>query len=320
MNHYNTPYHKQKIIAEALKLGFNKVGFAKAQAIDSMNENHLREWIDSGMEGEMSYMRNNFDKRIDPTKLVEGCQTVIVLAMNYYPQVKQEAEIPQISMYAYGKDYHDTIRERLKSLLNYIDTEITPCTGRGFTDSAPILERYWAQKAGVGFIGKNNMLIIPNSGSFFFLAALLVDIELTPDAPMSPKCGNCNRCLEACPTKAITSPRQLDSRKCISYLTIEYKGDIPQDIKPYINNRLYGCDLCQTCCPWNRFATPNTIDEFQPNDEILQLDKEKLSRLTKDDFSRIFKGSAVKRTKYEGLIRNFNAISCYADDESEQLL
>ncbi|MGL4993474.1 MAG: tRNA epoxyqueuosine(34) reductase QueG [Bacteroidales bacterium] len=320
MNHLNNSTIKQLIIDKALNLGFNKIGFAKAEAIDSTNKAFFNEWIKSEMHADMAYMNNNLDKRLDPTKLVDGSKTIIVLAMNYYPLEKQPIDIPQISMYAYGKDYHDTIRERLRILLEYINSEITQCNGRGFTDSAPILERYWAQKAGIGFIGNNNMLIIPNAGSFYFLATLIVDIQITPDKPMKPRCGSCQRCIDACPTKALIASKTLDSRRCISYLTIEHKGDIPQEIKPLLNNRLYGCDICQTICPWNRFSSPNTIEEFKPRREILELDNQTLSRLTKEEFSKLFKGSAIKRTKYEGLMRNFNAISYCEDDESGQPL
>lgn len=307
--------NKEKVVAAAMQLGFSRVGFAKAEAIALLERSHLEEWLAAGRAGEMGYMANHLDKRCDPTLLVDGCQTVVVLAMNYYPEVKQAAEVPQFAYYAYGADYHEVIRGRLQELLHQINQEVAPCEGRGFTDSAPVMERYWAERAGVGFIGKNNLLIVPGAGSFFFLAVLLIDIELEPDRPMARRCGECRRCLEACPTQALIAPYQMDARRCLSYLTIEYRGALPLEQTALLSNRLYGCDICQLVCPWNRFAVPHQVDEFRPSADFLSLDRDRLAVMTPEEFRRIFKGSAVKRTKYEGLMRNFSALCDCEDGE-----
>lgn len=300
-----SPDAKSLIKAEALRLGFDACGVAKASEVSDAP--FLAKWLEEGCAAEMHYMHNHFEKRTDPRLLVEGCKSVIVVALNYYPAVKQPEEAPQFSYYAYGKDYHEVVKEKLRELYEYINREIAPVTGRMFTDSAPVLERYWAVRAGLGFIGKNTQLIIPGKGSYFFLGELLIDIDLEPDKPLSLSCGNCTRCLEACPPAALT-PRRLDARRCISYQTIENKGEITSSTAAVLGNHVYGCDICQQVCPWNRFATPNRTVEFQPSEAFLSLDKERLSSLTEDEFKVIFRHSAVKRAGYKGLKRNLEAI------------
>ncbi|MEG0949237.1 MAG: tRNA epoxyqueuosine(34) reductase QueG [Bacteroidales bacterium] len=305
MNLKSSPDQAALIKAEALRLGFDACGIAAAAEVSDAL--FLEKWLQEGCAAEMQYMHNHFEKRTDPRLLVEGCRSVIVVALNYYPAVKQHPDAPQFSYYAYGKDYHEVVKDKLRALYEYIHREIAPVTGRMFTDSAPVLERYWAVKAGLGFIGKNTQLIIPGKGSYFFLGELLIDLELQPDAPLSLSCGNCTRCLEACPPNALT-PRRLDARRCISYQTIENKGEIAPATASVLKNMIYGCDICQQVCPWNRFARPNRTPEFQPSEAFLSLDKERLEMLSEDEFREIFRHSAVKRAGYKGLKRNLAAL------------
>lgn len=300
-----SPDAKALIKAEAHRLGFDACGIAKTSEV--LDAPFLAKWLEEGCAAEMQYMHNHFEKRTDPRLLVEGCKSLIVVALNYYPAVKQPEEVPQFSYYAYGKDYHEVVKEKLRELYEYINREIAPVTGRMFTDSAPVLERYWAVRAGLGFIGKNTQLIIPGKGSYFFLGELIIDLELEPDTPVNLSCGNCTRCLDACPPNALT-PRRLDARRCISYQTIENKGEIAPATASVLQNRIYGCDICQQVCPWNRFATPNRTAEFQPSEAFLALDKERLNSLTEEEFKVIFRHSAVKRAGYKGLKRNLQAI------------
>lgn len=296
------------IKAEALRLGFDACGIAAAEGVTDAA--HLRKWLEEGCAAEMHYMHNHFEKRTDPRLLVEGARSVIVVALNYYPAVKQAEGVPAFSYYAYGKDYHDVVKAKLRELYAFIaqHTEVAP-EGRVFTDSAPVLERYWAVRAGLGFIGKNTQLIIPGKGSYFFLGEMILDLDLPADTPLKRSCGNCTRCLDHCPPGALTCAGRLDARLCISYQTIENRGEISETVRPTLGDHLYGCDVCQQVCPWNRFARPNQTPEFYPSEEFLALDREKLAAMTEDDFQRIFKGSAVKRAGYKGILRNLRAIT-----------
>lgn len=288
---------------KAKELGFDACGIAEVSSADT-EALFFDRWIAEGCHAGMKYMENYRDIRLDPTGLVEGARSVISVALNYYPAVKQSPGAPRISYYAYGKDYHLVVKDKLRELWQYI-TALVPVlpTARIFTDSAPLLERYWAWRAGLGWIGKNTNLIIPGKGSFFFLGEIVTTLELEYDSPRENRCGNCRRCLDACPTGALESPRRLNANKCISYLTIEHKGDIPPYLAARLGDRLYGCDTCQEVCPWNRFARPTREAAFRPTPDFLSLQKESLQDFTREDYNRIFARSAVKRAKYEGLLR-----------------
>ena len=298
----------QQIKAYAYSLGFDACGICKAESVNAGEQRHFNEWIDSGCHADMDYMARNTDKRLNPTLLVEDARSVICVALNYYPQTKQSEEHPQFAYYAYGKDYHEVVKEKLNKLLDYIRSCQPTANGRCFVDTAPLLERYWAAKAGLGFIGKNSLLIIPKMGSYFFLGELIIDLTLEYDTPLNLSCGNCTRCLDACPTKAIVSPKVINARKCISYQTIENKGDIDVSISLNLNNRFYGCDICQQVCPWNKYARPHKTEEFNPSQAFLDLSFDKLDNLSVEEYQQIFKGSAVKRAKYAGLKRNLEAL------------
>jgi len=297
----------EQIRLYAASIGFDACGFSKAESIGTERE-HLKAWLDKGYNAGMDYLSRNLDKRCDPTLLVEGAKTIISVALNYYPAKKQSPSNPQIAYYAYGKDYHDIVKVKLQQLLDYIRTLLPNVTGRAFCDTAPVMERYWAAKSGIGFIGKNSLLIIPQKGSYFFLGEIIIDAELKYDEPISLSCGNCTRCLDACPTNAFEDKYILDSGKCISYQTIENKGEIDKHIIPLLNNRFYGCDICQQVCPWNRFSKPHNTPEFNPSDELLFLTQDQLDNLTETEYQWIFKGSAMKRAKLWGLQRNAKAI------------
>ena len=287
---------------EALRLGFDACGIAPAGDVGEDRE-RVAQWLAEGNHGEMSYMANYFDKRCNPALLVEGAQSVIALAHNYYPQQKQAEHLPQIATYAYGKDYHEVVKQKLFTLMEYIHREIEPVEGRAFVDSAPVLERYWAKRAGLGWIGKNNLLIIPGKGSFFFLSELILNIELTYDEPYTEShCGQCTRCANACPTGAL-SKHKLDARKCLSYLTIEKKGEFSPETET-LHNRLYGCDICQQVCPWNRFSTPHQTPEFLPESDFLQFDISQWQNLSEKEFHLRFRHSPIKRTGFAGIQRN----------------
>ena len=287
---------------EALRLGFDVCGISKAQAIEPQAAAMYDKWIAGGNNGTMQYLERNGDKRFNPTLLVEGCRSIISVAMNYTPKQPIEG----IAGYAQGKDYHIIVKERLYRLLQSINN-ICTVQGRAFCDSAPVLERYWAVKAGIGYIGRNRQLIIPGKGSNFFLGELFVDIELCYDTPCERnQCGNCSKCIDACPGKALNE-EGMDARKCLSYLTIEHRSELPENIGEKMGNCFYGCDRCQTVCPHNRFATPNTTPELQPNEALLQMTKEKWSTLTKEEYKELFRHSAVERCKYEQLMRNITA-------------
>ncbi|MEM9918845.1 MAG: tRNA epoxyqueuosine(34) reductase QueG [Bacteroidota bacterium] len=290
---------------KAYELGFEFVGMAKAEQMTE-EARRLEAWLEQGMHGKMAYMENHFDKRIDPTKLVPGAKSVISLMYNYYPeQTPSDAEAPKLARYAYGKDYHFVLKHKLKELIQYIELEIGAVEGRCFVDSAPVLERDWAKRAGVGWIGKNTLLIHPKAGSYFFLAELIIDLELVYDQPMKDYCGRCRRCIDACPTDAISNEGYiLDGSKCISYFTIELKDEIPQSYKGKFENWMFGCDICQEVCPWNRFSKAHREPAFEPHPDLLEMQKGEWEELTEEVFRKLFRKSAVKRTKYKGLMRN----------------
>lgn len=289
-------------------LGFDACGICSAEEVDLENQGAYKSWIDNSFYAGMDYMARNEDKRCNPALLVEGGRSIVCVALNYYPHTKSPEENPQFAYYAYGKDYHDVVKAKLQQLFDFIKSLNPSAEGRPFVDTAPVLERYWAAKAGLGFIGKNSLLIIPKRGSYFFLGELILNLDLEYDKPLSLSCGNCTRCLDACPTKAIVAPRVVDANKCISYQTIENRGEIDEVIVPNLNNRFYGCDICQQVCPWNRYSRPHKTEEFNPSQAFLDLSFERLDNLTVEEYQVIFKGSAVKRAKYSGLKRNLEAL------------
>jgi epoxyqueuosine reductase len=282
--------------------GIAKAGFLEEEAP------RLENWLKNNMNGEMQYMENHFDKRLDPRLLVDGAKSVISFGLNYYTESKQaDPNAPKISKYAYGADYHYVIKDKLKKLLHFINENIGEVSGRAFVDSAPVLDKAWAKKAGLGWIGKNTNLINKKSGSFFFLAELIVDLELEYDIkPTADHCGTCTRCIDACPTDAIVAPYIVDGSRCISYLTIELKEAIPAEFKGKMDNWMFGCDVCQNVCPWNRFSVLHTEEAFDPANELLEMNKRDWEEITEDVFSKVFKGSPVKRTKFSGLKRNID--------------
>lgn len=295
--------HTQLIKAEAQRLGFMFCGISKADFLEE-DAPRLEQWLKKGMQGEMHYMENHFDKRLDPRKLVDDAKSVISLALNYYPSQIQNPEAPQISKYAYGEDYHTVIKDKLKALLAFIREEIGEVAGRGFVDSAPVLDKAWATKSGLGWLGKNGNLINKNQGSFFFLAELIVDIDLLADHAVADHCGTCTKCIDACPTDAIVAPYVVDGSRCISYFTIELKEAIPESMKGAWQDWAFGCDICQDVCPWNRFSTPHTEERFEPKAQLMAMNKQEWMEITADVFNDLFKKSAVKRTGLEGLRRN----------------
>ncbi|MEG1543451.1 MAG: tRNA epoxyqueuosine(34) reductase QueG [Tannerellaceae bacterium] len=304
-----------RIKQEAIRLGFAACGIAEASVADSEVATFDR-WIADGCHAGMRYMENYRDIRLNPAGLVEDARSVISVALNYYPETPQAPDAPQIARYAYGKDYHLVVKDKLRALWQFIEqisdegcTEhSTIPTARLFTDSAPILERYWAWKAGLGWIGKNTHLIIPGKGSYFFLGEIITTLQLSYDTPQTNRCGRCTRCLEVCPTGALEHAYRLNANKCLSYLTIECRDMIPEAQAAQLGNRLYGCDTCQEACPWNRFAQPTAVEAFRPHPELLSLTKEHLQMLTREEYNRIFAESAVKRTRYEGLMRTINQL------------
>ena len=303
----NLSKHTQIIKQEAKRLGFDFCGISKAQFLED-EAPRLDAWLKSGMHGKMEYMENHFDKRLNPTLLVEGAKSVVSLLYNYYPEQTQVTDAPKISKYAYGYDYHEVIKEKLKEFLNTLKEKIGDVNGRAFVDSAPVLDKAWAQKSGLGWIGKNANLINKQNGSFFFIAELIIDIDLEYDGPIQDYCGTCTKCIDACPTGAIVEPFIVDGSKCISYLTIELKDAIPSEFKNKMDNWAFGCDVCQDVCPWNRFSTPHNEPLFNNQKGLLNLKTEEWHEMTEDTFSKVFKHSAVKRTKYKGLKRNLEFI------------
>jgi epoxyqueuosine reductase len=302
--------HTSYIKSLAVNLGFDYCGIAEAQQLDE-DARRLENWLNNGFQGSMDYMNRYFDLRIDPSKLVPGAKSVITLLLNYFPSKQQSQEVPQVSKYAYGNDYHEVIREKLKSFMQLIKENIGDIHGRGFTDSAPVLERTWAQRSGLGWVGKNGNLITKNDGSFFFIATLITDLALEADDPfIKDYCGSCTRCIDICPTEAILPGKVVDGSKCISYFTIELKDMlIPGEVKGKFDNRLFGCDSCQDVCPWNRFSKPTAEPGFNPLHEILDFTNEDWEELTEESFKIIFKNSAIKRAKFQGIKRNLKFIS-----------
>jgi epoxyqueuosine reductase len=306
----NIQSHTDKIREEAYRLGFDFIGMAKAERMDE-EARRLDAWLNKGFHGKMGYMENHFDMRIDPRKLVEGAKSVISLTYNYFTEAQQaDTDSPKISQYAYGVDYHYVVKEKLKNLLNFIQAEIGEVSGRAFVDSAPVLERDWAKRSGVGWVGRNTLLINPKQGSFFFLAELILDLDLVYDNPIKDYCGTCRKCIDACPTEAISPEGYfMDGSKCISYLTIELREALPVEYQNKIDNWMYGCDVCQDVCPWNRFSKRHNEPQFEPHPDLLTMKKKDWEEITEDVFKEIFKKSAVKRTKFEGLKRNIKFLN-----------
>lgn len=300
-----TQSRSQLVKELANKHGFDSCGISKADQLEEEAVD-LEKWLKQGLNGEMDYMNNHFDKRIDPRELHHGTKSVVSLTLNYYPREFQREDAPQISKYAYGRDYHRVIRKKLKHLLLDINEAIGEVAGRGFVDSAPVMDKAWAKRSGLGWQGKHTNIISKGAGSFFFLAELLLDIELEPDQPIADFCGTCTKCIDACPTDAILGPYKIDSKKCISYLTIELKDEIPNHFKGKMDNWMFGCDVCQDVCPWNRFSKPHTTPDFDDQSGKLKLSKEEWYDLDGEKFEKHFLGSAVNRTKFQGLHRNLS--------------
>jgi epoxyqueuosine reductase len=303
--------HAQLLKSTAKRLGFDFCGIAKAEFLES-EAPRLEEWLNRNYQGKMAYLANHFDKRLDPTKLVDGAKTVVSLIYNYYPekQLPHQPDDIKLAKYAYGTDYHDVIRAKLTEFLEVLREEIGEINGRSFVDSAPVMERQWAQRAGLGWIGKNSLLLNREMGSFFFLAELIIDLEVTSDSPIAKDyCGTCTACIDACPTDAIVEPEVIDASKCISYLTIELKEAIPNEFAGRMENWVFGCDICQDVCPWNRFSRPNQEPAFQPNEELALFTNREWMELTEETFSRVFSQSAVKRTKFSGIKRNVDFLN-----------
>jgi epoxyqueuosine reductase len=301
----NKSKYTQLIKTEAKRLGFLSCGISKAGFLEE-EAPRLEKWLNKNMHGEMRYMENHFDKRLDPTILVEDSKSVISLLLNYYPEETQSDTSFKLSKYAYGTDYHFVIKDKLKSLLSFIQEEIGDVHGRAFVDSAPVLDKAWAAKSGLGWIGKHSNLLTQKVGSFYFIAELIIDLELDYDSATTDHCGSCTACIDACPTEAITQPYVVDGSKCISYFTIELKENIPTEFKGKMDDWMFGCDVCQDVCPWNRFSKSHREPLFNPHPELLSMSKKDWLEITEDTFKKVFKNSAVKRTKFSGLKRNIN--------------
>ena len=293
----------------AARLGFNFCGISKAEFLED-EAPRLEEWLKRGYHGKMSYLENHFDKRLDPRLLVPGAKSVVSLVYNYFPKkdLSNQTEL-KIAKYAYGEDYHLVIKDKLKHFIQYIREEIGEVNGRAFVDSAPVHERAWAAKSGVGWIGKNSLILNRSMGSFFFLAELILDLELTPDQPIRDYCGTCTACMDACPTEAIPQPQVVDGSKCISYFTIELKDELPAEMKGKFDNWIFGCDICQDVCPWNKFSRPHQEPKFQPHHDLEKMKSDDWKEITGQVFEKLFKNSAVKRTKFDGLKRNIKFIA-----------
>lgn len=289
---------------EAKRLDFLSCGISKAGFLEE-EAPRLEKWLNENRHGQMSYMANHFDKRLDPTTLVEGSKSVVSLLLNYFPaETQKDSNAPKISKYAYGQDYHHIIKRKLKELQHFIDAEIGEVSGRAFVDSAPVLDKAWAAKSGLGWIGKNSNLIQKRAGSFFFIAELILDIDLEPDHVTTDHCGSCTACIDACPTDAIIDPYVVDGSKCISYFTIELKDNLPASMKGKFDDWMFGCDVCQDVCPWNRFSKPHNEPLFNPHPDLLEMTYQDWEEITEEVFRKVFKKSAVKRTKFSGLQRN----------------
>ena len=303
----NKKNYTELIKNEAKRLGFISCGISRAEFLED-EAPRLEKWLKMKMNGEMKYMENYFEKRLDPTKLVDDAKSIISLTYNYYPEDLQNKEVPKVSKYAYGMDYHYVIKEKLNFFLTFIKDKIGDVHGRAFVDSAPILEKAWAAKSGIGWVGKNSNLITKQVGSFYFLAELIVDLDLDYDTIESDHCGQCTACIDSCPTEAITEPYVVDGSKCISYFTIELKENIPQEFKGKFDDWVFGCDVCQDVCPWNKFSKPHKEPLFQSSSELMKMSRDEWNEITEETFNKIFKNSAVKRTGYKGLTRNLNFI------------
>ncbi len=290
--------HTELIKKKAHQLGFFACQISKARRLDH-EANQLEKWLSSGYHASMSWMENHFDKRVDPTLLVPGAKSVVSLAFNYFPEKTQPAGIPKVAKYAYGRDYHKVIKKKLVALLDYLHSEIGEVNGRAFVDSGPVLERQWAQKSGVGWLGKNALLLSKSKGSFFFLAELIIDLELVSDQPTTDHCGTCTRCIDSCPTEAIVAPQLIDSNRCISHATIELKDKIPNHFKSQMEDWVFGCDICQDVCPWNRFSKPNHESDFIPLPGRLDLSANDWLEMTEEVFGDLFNGTAVRRAGLE---------------------
>lgn len=303
--------NSEKIKKRAKELGFLACGIAKAGFLEE-EVSRLENYLKKGYNGKMAYLENHFDKRLDPTLLVDGAKSVISLAYNYYPEVKQRSDTYKVAKYAYGTDYHFVIKEKLHELINFINEEIGEVNGRAFTDSAPVLEDAWARKSGIGWIGKHTLTLIKGRGSFFFLSELIIDLELDYDEEFrTDHCGTCTKCIDACPTGAIQPDRTVNASQCITYFTIELKNqfDIPEEMSGKFEDWIFGCDICQDVCPWNKFSLPHHDEQFMPRDEILNFSKQDWEEITEEVFRDVFRKSAVKRTKFEGLKRNIKFVS-----------
>ncbi|MFW6257592.1 MAG: tRNA epoxyqueuosine(34) reductase QueG [Prolixibacteraceae bacterium] len=306
----NSNHISQQIKSKAKSLGFLECAILPAGELTEEKE-YFQNWLDAGMHGEMGYMNRNKEKRLEPRLLFENAKTILVVLLNYFPEKTQkDPQAPVVSKYAYGTDYHFVMKDKLRKLLQFIQEEITPCNGRPFVDSAPVLERAWTRRAGLGWIGKNSNLISVEHGSFFFIGELIIDAELPYDQPkiVSDHCGNCTRCIDACPTNAIVNNRVIDARKCISYQTIELRGDLDENLKGQFENRVFGCDICQDICPWNLKAEPHNEPDLKPAPELLELTRKDWYEINKPVFNRLFKKSAVKRTGFKGLQRNLEFV------------
>tara|TARA_B100001079_G_scaffold32562_1_gene24517 strand:+ start:899 stop:1825 length:927 start_codon:yes stop_codon:yes gene_type:complete len=303
----NKKHYTELIKNEAKRLGFISCGISRAEFLED-EAPRLEKWLKMKMNGEMKYMENYFEKRLDPRKLVDDAKSIISLTYNYYPEDLQNKEAPKVSKYAYGMDYHYVIKEKLNFFLTFIKDKIGNVHGRAFVDSAPILEKAWAAKSGIGWVGKNSNLITKQVGSFYFLAELIVDLDLDYDRIESDHCGECTACIDSCPTQAITQPYVVDGSKCISYFTIELKENIPKEFKGKFDDWVFGCDVCQDVCPWNKFSKSHKEPLFQSSSELMKMSRDEWNEITEETFNKIFKNSAVKRTGYKGLTRNLNFI------------
>ncbi|HEY4539170.1 MAG TPA: tRNA epoxyqueuosine(34) reductase QueG [Faecalibacter sp.] len=298
----------QRIKAKAEALGFLSCGIAKAEFLEE-EAPRLESWLNHNYHGEMSYMANHFDMRLDPCLLVDGAKSVISLSYNYFQDLNRNPDSYKVAMYAQGEDYHFVVKEKVRELLDFIQEEIGEVNGRAFTDSAPIMEHAWARKAGIGWVGKNSLTLSKQKGSFFFLAELILDLDLVYDQPMeTDHCGKCTRCIDACPTEAILPNRVVNGSQCISYFTIELKDQIPTEMKGKFDDWIFGCDVCQEVCPWNRFSLPTKQERFIGHEKINQMSKKEWEEITEDVFREIFKKSPVKRTKFSGLVRNIDFV------------
>ena len=303
INHKST--YTKFIKSEAHRLGFLSCGISKAGFLEQ-EAPRLENWLNNNRNGQMSYMENHFDKRLNPTLLIDDAKSVVSLLLNYYPQELQNQDSYKISKYAYGQDYHFVIKEKLKEFLFSIQSTIGEVSGRAFVDSAPVLDKAWAAKSGLGWIGKNSNLLTQKLGSFYFIAELIIDLDLDYDSPTTDHCGTCTACIDACPTEAIVAPYVVDGSKCISYFTIELKENIPQEMKGKFEDWIFGCDVCQDVCPWNKFSKSHNEPLLSPNLELLSMSKKDWIEITEETFRAVFKNSPLKRAKFQGIKRNID--------------